>query len=494
MDKFSIDKAAHFAQIVDDLTKLGKSGNAGGYTEPVIYTPGVQIGIPEGMSDAVAIDTLTQYVADKRTMTTVVKEDYGYKPWDVAAATARVLASQFGITTQRGRGSQIEVQCDIDKVMYVPWGEVQVPQIKATITIDSTDLGDGMGSVGRTTIELPKLFEDAARGVHQLVAAELAQHSIYRGKAITSDEKPRFLNPYVTDRNNIVWSHSTRAALMGSVINVIRHSDRAKERGIDLNRPVLWYGEPGNGKTETMNIVAQEALEHGWSFIQCNGTLRDLVSTLRYARRQGRHVVAVEDFERLINDATQQDRTDLLEELDGATSKGSEVLLVATTNFLEDLNVHQAARRRFFKEIHFGPLDSQGVENLLRITLAGTAAADAGESIPVEEHKRTIHEDADYTTMNYAKVTRALDGWGNSYIRKVQEFAQSIALAHAEPHLTTADLLDAIEAYTPDWQAYLASQGRAEERTFESEFRKVVREEAKAGKAKKAEENAPTMS
>jgi hypothetical protein len=489
MDQYTATKAAHFATIVNDLLALGKAGNAGDYAEPVIYSPGVQISIPEGMSDSVAIDTLTQYVADKRTMTTVIKDDYGYKPWDVAAAVARVLAAQFGITTQRGRGSQVEVQCDIDKVLYVPWGEVQVPQIKAVVTIDSTDLGDGMGMVGRTTIELPKLFEDAARGVHQLVATELSKHSIYRNKAITSDEKPRFLNPYVTDRNNIVWSASTRAALMGSVINIIRHSDRAKERGIDLNRPVLWYGEPGNGKTETMNIVAQEALENGWSFIQCNGTLRDLVATLRYARRQGRHVVAVEDFERLVNDASQQDRTDLLEELDGATSKGSEVLLIATTNFLDDLNVHQAARRRFFKEIHFGPLDAQGVENLLRITLSGTAAADAGNSIPAEEHQRTVYADEDYTTMDYAKVTRRLDGWGNSYIRKVQEFAQSIALAHETPHLTTADLLDAIEAYQPDWDAYLASSGRAVERTFESEFRKVVQEEAKQAASIALEEN-----
>lgn len=485
MDEFTTAKTAHFATIVDDLMKMGKAGNAGDYSEPVIHTPGVQIAIPQGMSDSVAIDTLTQWVADKRTMTTVVKNDYGYRPWDVAAAVSRVLAREFGITTQRGRGSTIEIQCDVDKVMYVPWGEVTIPQIKATMTIDSTVLMDGEYLTGQTKIELPRLYEDAARGLHQLIAKELSQHSIYRGKAVTSDEMPRFLNPYVTDRNSIVWSASTRAALMGSSINIIRHTDRAHERAIDLNRPVLWYGEPGNGKTETMNIVAQEALENGWSFIQCNGRLRDLVATLRYARKQGRHVVAVEDFERLVNEASAQERTDLLEELDGATSKGSEVLLIATTNFLDDLNVHQAARRRFFKEIHFGPLDTKGVERLLRLTLGASAAEDAGETIQEEVLAETEYEPEDYTSMNYAKVTRALDGWGNSYIRKVEEFAQSIALSHDTPHLTTADLLDAVEAYRPDWLAYLNSQGRAEERTFESEFRKVVHEEA----AKVAEES-----
>jgi hypothetical protein len=475
MDQYTTDKNKHFANIVDELKDLGKAGNAGAYTEPVVYVPGVQISIPDTMSDAVAIDTLSQYIADKRSMVTVVKEDYGYRPWDVSAATARVLARVFGITTTRGKANTVEIQCDVDKVMYVPWGTLTIPEIKATLTVDQVDKGDGMGLVGRTMIELPKLHEEAARGLNHLIATELAEHSIYRGKAITADVPARFINPYVTDRTSIVWSRSTEAALSGSVLNILEHTDRARERRIDLNRPVLWHGEPGNGKTETMNIVAQVALENGWSFIQCNGTLRDVISTLRFARRQGRHVVAVEDFERLVNDASQQDRTDLLEELDGATSKGSEVLLIATTNFLDDLNNHQAARRRFFKEIYFGPLDAPGIEKLLRRSLAGSVAEDAGNTvIGVEEDGGVHFSDIDIRTMDYEKITRALDGWGNSYIRKVQEFAQSIALDHDEPHLTTRDMLDAIEAYKPDWASYLSSQGRATESSFEDEFRKVV--------------------
>jgi len=477
MDQYTTDKNKHFANIVDELKDLGKAGNAGAYTEPVVYVPGVQISIPDSMSDAVAIDTLSQYIADKRSMVTVVKEDYGYRPWDVAAATARVLARVFGITTTRGKANTVEIQCDIDKVMYVPWGTLTIPEIKATLTVDQIDKGDGMGLLGRTMIELPKLHEEAARGINHLIAAELAEHSIYRGKAITADVPARFINPYVTDKDSIVWSRATEAALRGAVINILTHTDRAKERRIDLNRPVLWHGEPGNGKTETMNIVAQIALENGWSFIQCNGTLRDVISTLRFARRQGKHVVAVEDFERLVNDASQQDRTDLLEELDGATSKGSEVLLIATTNFLEDLNNHQAARRRFFKEIYFGPLDAPGIERLLRRSLSGSVAADAGNTVVGEEEHGDVHfGDPEIHTMDYAKVTRALDGWGNSYIRKVQEFAQSIALDHEHPELSTRDMLDAIEAYKPDWESYLSSKGREEESSFENELRKVVEE------------------
>ena len=487
MDQYTTDKNKHFANIVDELKDLGKAGNAGAYTEPVVYVPGVQISIPDSMSDAVAIDTLSQYIADKRSMVTVVKEDYGYRPWDVAAATARVLARVFGITTTRGKANTVEIQCDIDKVMYVPWGTLTIPEIKATLTVDQIDKGDGMGLLGRTMIELPKLHEEAARGINHLIAAELAEHSIYRGKAITADVPARFINPYVTDKDSIVWSRATEAALRGAVINILTHTDRAKERRIDLNRPVLWHGEPGNGKTETMNIVAQIALENGWSFIQCNGTLRDVISTLRFARRQGKHVVAVEDFERLVNDASQQDRTDLLEELDGATSKGSEVLLIATTNFLEDLAVHQAARRRFFKEIYFGPLDTQGVEALLRRSLRDCSAPDAGNTIAHDEiYGDVVYDDVDIRAMDFAKVTRRIDGWGNSYIRKVQEFAQSIALSHEEPHLTTRDLMDAAEAYQPDWDAYKASSGRQVTQTFEDSFRGLVRDEATVAATKVA--------
>lgn len=475
-DQFMQDKAEHFSKIVDNLAAVGKGGQAGDYADPVVRKPGVQITLPETMSDATAIEVLTQWVADKKNLTRVVKDDYGYRPWDVAAATAHVLAEVFGITTGVGSTQTVEIQVDVDKVAYVPWGTLRIPAIRGELTISATDRGDGMGMTGMTIIELPKMFEDHARGLNMLIAKRLDEHSIYRGKAITADQEPRFINPYVTDRSAIVWSKSTEAALRGSVLNVLEQTERARARGIDLNRPVLWHGEPGNGKTETMNIVAQVALENGWSFIQCNGTLREVISTLRYARKRSRHVVAVEDFERLINDATQQDRTDLLEELDGSTSKGSEVLLIATTNFLADLDSHQAARRRFFKEIYFGPLDTVGVEKLLRRTLGGYTASDVGESIHPDEVVASGYPDEYYTTMNYAVVTRALDGWGNSYIRKVQEFAQSIALSHEHPHLTTADMLDAVEAYRPDWESYLASSGRVPEKDFESEMRRVVAE------------------
>lgn len=486
MDQFLAAKAAKITTIVDELMNLGKEGSMGDYTEPVVYHEGVQISLPNGMSDAVALDVLSAYFANKKAIVTVRKEDYGYRPWDVANATARVLARRFGITTSRD-GSSVEVAVGVNEKIYVPWGTIMIPAIKGSITIESMDHGDGMGQVGATTIELPRVFEPAARQLNQEIADELAAYSIYRGKAITADVPARFLDPYVTDRTAIVWSASTKAALEGSVINVIRHTDRARSRGMDLHRPVLWYGEPGNGKTETMNIVAQEALENGWSFVQCNGSLRDVISTLRYARARGRHVVAVEDFERLINSATEQDRTDLLEELDGATSKGSEVLLIATTNFLEDLASHQAARRRFFKEIYFGPLDTQGVERLLRRSLRDSAAIDAGNTISADEVEGITYSEEEHMSLDYAKVTRALDGWGNSYIKKVQEFAKSIALSHPEPHLTTADLLQAIEAYRPDWEAYQASSGREEGLpTLDQAFRAMVRDEAATGTAKLA--------
>jgi hypothetical protein len=486
-DTYLEKKNEHFTNIVDELTSLGRGGNAGDYAEPVSYAAGVQIVLPEGISDAVALDVLSQHFADKKSIIPVIKQDYGYRPWDVANACARVLARRFGITTTRGKAGTIEVAVSTTEVIYVPWGTLSIPQLKGTLTLDSADLGDGMGLVGMTKFEVPKLYEHAARQLNQEIADELMHHSIYRGKAYTADVPARFLDPYVTDRDAIVWSASTRAALEGSVLNVIRYTDRARERGIDLHRPVLWHGEPGNGKTETMNIVAQEAMENGWTFIQCNGSLREVIGTLRYARKQGKHVVAVEDFERLVNDATSQDRTDLLEELDGATSKGSEVLLIATTNFLEDLAVHQAARRRFFKEIYFGPLDTQGVEALLRRSLRDCSAPDAGNTIAHDEiYGDVVYDDVDIRAMDFAKVTRRIDGWGNSYIRKVQEFAQSIALSHEEPHLTTRDLLDAAEAYQPDWDAYKASSGRQVTQTFEDAFRGLVRDEATVAATKVA--------
>lgn len=407
------------------------------------------IAIPETSSKAKAAELLTKAAAEEKQREPYAKT-FNYRPWDLALSLQRVMKAYYGHApfAVEGQTTQVEIPISYGETEKVPWGTFEMPEIKALISLDST-YDRKYGTVGQMVVNAPRMFHPVIEGWFRAIDEDLKSNSIYKNKAITSADMPTFLNPYVTKRDEIVWSKSVDASLRGSLINVIKHTDRARKRGIKLHRSVLFYGEPGNGKSETINIVAQHCMENGWTYVMATTTLREALQT---ARLFAPSVIAAEDFERLIRSASDEERNELLEELDGTTSKGQEIMLVTTTNFIEDLE--KAARRRMFKEIEFGPLDFEGIVRFLTLKLAGQAHAD----------------------LDYGHVASQLDGWGNSYVAKVIDFATSLALSHDVPLITTADMLDAVEAQRPDWEGYRLAKARKEEDSFGNMFRMVVSE------------------
>jgi hypothetical protein len=432
---------AAFAQLAD-ATATVLTADRGIKTHAETY-----IAIPETSSKAKAAELLTKAAAEEKQREPYSKT-FNYRPWDIALSVQRVMKAYYGHApfAVEGQTVQIEVPISHTESEKVPWGTFEMPEIKALITLDST-YDRKYGTVGQLSVSSPRMYHPVVEGWFRAIEEDLKVNSIYKNKAITSADMPTFLNPYVTKRDEIVWSKPVDASLRGALINVIRHTERARERGVKLHRSVLFYGEPGNGKSETINIVAQHCMENGWTYVMATTTLREALQT---ARLFAPAVIAAEDFERLIRSATDEERNELLEELDGTTSKGQEIMLVTTTNFIEDLE--KAARRRMFKEIEFGPLDFEGIVRFLNLKLKGQA-----------------HEDLDY-----GYVAGLLDGWGNSYVAKVIDFATSLALSHEVPLITTADMIDAVDAQRPDWEGYQLAKSRREEDVFGNMFKTVV--------------------
>jgi len=410
---------------------------------------------PEPMSYARVAEIATVAANEERMVERFVRR-FNYRTWDVALSFARVIKSTYGHPPFSIKDATItvDVPVGVDKTTTVQYGTVSIPELEGTITFDQTR-DAYYGTVGQVIIETPKRLQAAAKGLCQLVEDDLKVNSIYKGKAITSESMPKFLDPYVTNRERIVWSRAVDSAMRGSVLNVIEHTGRAKERGQSIHRSVLFYGEPGNGKSESINIVAQTCMENGWTYVLATTTLSEALQT---ARLLAPAVIAAEDFERMVNQATDEERSAVLEELDGTSSKGQDIVFVTTTNFVEDLE--KAVRRRMFKEIEFGPFDAPGTEKFLRLKLEGQAAKDTGNTLADVLTLPTEYPVEYYDTMDFPVVAQAMDGWGNSYISKVIDFASGLALEHVSPELTTADLLDAVEAQRPDWEGYLSSLAR----------------------------------
>ena len=424
---------------------------------------------PEPMSNAQLAEIATKAAFEEKQVEPYI-HTFDYRPWDVALAAHRVWKQTYSHTpsAKRGRTAQIEVPTGPTTSITVPFGTFDVVELRGEMTFDQTG-STQYGQVGQIIFQIPKKLHPVAQGICKLIADDLKVNSIYKNKAITSEAMPKFLNPYVTHADKIVWSRPVDAALRGSLINVIKYTDRARERGQQIHRSALFYGEPGNGKTESMNIVAQTCMENGWSFVLCTTNLTEAMQT---ARLLAPAVVAIEDIERLVAEASPEERSALLEELDGTTSKGKDIMLVATTNYISDLE--KAFRRRMFKEIEFGAFDVSGAERFLRIKLDGQCAPDAGNTTLGDDPQAEVYTDEERSSLDYAQVARAMDGWGNSYISKVTDFAAGLALEHETPELTTADLLDAVEAQRSDWEGYKASQARPTPNRFDTAFKELV--------------------
>lgn len=415
---------------------------------------------PESRSYAQAAEVYTMAAAEEKEMATFTScfDSSPVKPWDGAYLTAKTLFELYGyggfgkaVQTMFGKQDPqtISVPISTTETVEVPWGLLEVPDLQAVLQLGSFR-HEKYGSIFSLTVQAPKKMQDAVKGLFIAIEHNIRTKSLYKGKCITSDEMPKFLDPYAaTNRDDIIFSAEVDAMIRGSLTNVIRFTDRARERGITVKRSVMLYGDPGNGKSETANIIAQEAMESTtpWTYIFCQG---DLMDALRTARLYAPAILLFEDVETLIKDINPAQMKELLEEFDGSTTKGHELLLIGTTNFIGDL--YQPFRRRFYKEIEFTPLDHDGRVRFLMKKLA---------------------DEVD-PNMDYGVCASAMDGWGNSYISKALDFARSLALENVVPRITTDNLLDAITATRSEWESYLLAKARPEEPTFERAFSTMV--------------------
>lgn len=398
--------------------------------------------------------------ANEEKQTVNFSRTFNYRPWDGAHAVAKTLMKIYGYPgfgkatmTMFGKMAprRITINVSPSETVEVPWGDLSVPDLEAVLSMGAT-LTEDYGMVFQLSAEAPKKMEGALQGFFVMVEEELRTGSIYKGKAITSTTDPKFLDPYkATNRDHIVFSKATETELRGAVWEVIRHTERARARGMDIRRSVLFYGEPGNAKSETINITAQEAMENGWTYVFCAGSSAESFrEALQTARLLSPSVLAVEDIDRLVADIGRQEMSKLLEELDGTTSKGYEIITLFTTNFIDDL--YQPVRRRMYKQIHFAGLDRQGMSRLMQLRLEGEATDD----------------------FDFDAVAAVMDGWSNSYLAKVIDQARSLALDDPDQKISTQDMLDSAEAYRAEWESYQRAKARPEPNKLDAVLTDVI--------------------
>lgn len=405
-------------------------------------TPANKISLPVSMSTAKGAKVLTEAAAAEAEYEDFNKS-FKFRPWDGAAALVRVMRKFFG-TSGRGKAIQtmfgtippqnIEIEVAYGETVTVPWGQIDFAHLEGTLELGQT-YDPEYGALFQVTINCPKRFAAEVHGFFTLLENELKEGSIYKGKAIRGTDNPRFLAPGVDE--SIVYNDEVYAALDQAVWGPIRHTELLRSQRVKVDPKVLLHGPYGTGKSEAGRMTAEVAVRHGWTFISYNsgdGTQDDLKKTIQTARLLSPAIVFVEDVDIYAEDQGSHAQSRLLEMFDGISSKGHEVMIVMTSNKVDNLSKGMLRAGRINKMIEIGALNKEATEKLIRIVNKGQLAED----------------------LDFEAIHAATEGYEPAFIRQTFDDARQSAL------IRHSDELIAIGEYTPE----RATQFKLETRDF----------------------------
>lgn len=306
---------------------------------------------------------------------TEFSQTYNYRPWDGAHALWAVLKEQFGGVGHKDGGLNMfgmamrpemhSIAVGFGKNEQIPWGRFEIPTIAGAVFETDMAPHPQKGPLFHLNVTAPKKWQYEIQGIFRLVEEYLQRNSIYRGKAFDGQVMPNFINPYAVDAGSVVYSQKVMTELEASVWSQLRHSEEFRKAGKSLKRAVLLFGPYGTGKTLACMLTAQEADLAGWTFIQARAGRDELGVVLQTAKLYEPAVVFFEDIDTIAG-VEEQDINRLLDDFDGMGAKGTEIMMVLTTNHRERLHKGMARPGRLDAMIEINELDQAGVEKLVR--------------------------------------------------------------------------------------------------------------------------------
>lgn len=345
---------------------------------------GEKLVLPQGMDVDAAIDTLIRRRDYLKTPVNF-SETFQYFPLDGAFAFAKVLARRFGwvqqVPTPGFWGDEpprmITIDIDYGKKADVPWGRFQIPGIKGSVECGVFRASDGVFRF-ILAASVQKADEENIRSIFTDVRIELANNSIYRGKAIRirfcDDEgeclplpSPEFLDVNTGDESMLIYSRNLEEAIETNLFTPISRVRDCINNGLTIKRGVLLGGTFGTGKTLAARVAAAKAVEAGITYLYVPRA-NELTYALAFARQYQSPacVVFCEDIDRVMEGERSVGMDDVLNIIDGIDSKKCNTIVVLTTNEMERINPAMLRPGRLDAVIEVTPPDSEAVERLLR--------------------------------------------------------------------------------------------------------------------------------
>lgn len=427
------------------MQKLAEIGGGRFRPEDDIVQRGQQLVLPENMSMHKAAQFLMRRIkADEDE--TVFRHRYKYRPFDGAVCTWRGLKRAFGMVglekrTEQGFFGPVKVNTQMfdvpvgpNETESVPWGAFTLPSFSGTVFTPQMWTDEEMGPLFELVVEGPRKYRSHVEGIFRLVQEELEQRSIYRGGAFDGQVMPEFLDLTGVSPDRVVYSPETMVQLDANIWSVLRYREQLQRAGITRKRSALLYGPYGTGKTLGGFLTAQVAVQSGWTFIYARPGKDDMQLVMQTARLYQPACVFFEDLDTVANpESTSADgATRLLDVFDGITAKGTELLVVLTTNHPDRIHRGMLRPGRLDAVIEIGALDQDGVQKLITTTLPPEALA---------------------MGIDWGAVFDAAKGMFPAYVKEVADRAYRYALSRTgEPEkikLQEGDLIHAANGLQP---------------------------------------------
>lgn len=329
------------------------------------------IHLPQGFGFTFAIDVLQRKQKEQEEPTQFERR-YDYRPHDGAFATTQVLKSMYGLVLAKGiptmfgtrPAETIDVQVGVGKRVTCFWGLIEIPSLDGSKVFLSAFNDRVKGPVFCLSFGGPRKHKAEVERLFDAIDQYLRTHSIYRGKALAGADELEFWDRSWFRREEVVFADVVEEMLLNLLYGPIRNTATYRKLRIPRKRALLLHGDFGTGKTSVGVIASQEAEQHGWTFITARPG-DDIRKVLRTAKLYQPAVVLVEDVE-TVAAANGRQVSELLDAFDGATAKGGEVIMILTTNHIEQITKGLLRPGRIDATIEFGALDRNGVERLIR--------------------------------------------------------------------------------------------------------------------------------
>ena len=316
----------------------------------------------------------------------------------------------------------IQVDCGPNgEKIGVPIGNFQIPMLE-----------DAMCNVGQSrdgscffSVTIKRKFSEKMEEMLTLAEKLARAESLYRGKALRftmEEDAEGKLQPIITfmklgEEETLILPRQAEVHMQANLWTPIQQPEAAAALGIPIKRALLLYGRYGVGKTLAAHRTAHIALEFERTFIYVDDA-HYLSEAYLFADQVSPAVLFVEDIDRVTSN--KGSLATLANVLDGVTSKGAGVYLVATTNHIDKIPPILLRPGRFDMHLELTVPDEPAIRAL------------------IELYAPQIEGDVE-------TAVKLLEGHIPAIIRECCERAKLYSLTRGAGDITGQDLADAVD-------------------------------------------------